>query len=191
MGQRVGIETAAVEGSIALSGARLDDLSLKDYRETPDKNSPHIVLLSPHGASSAYYVESGFVPQAGAAVDVPAPTSVWTKTSGDKLTPDTPVTLSWDNGKGVVFNRTFAIDKDYMFTVAQTIVNKTASPITLTPYSLIVREGTPPTSGYSVLHEGFIGYVGDSEQDITYSKIEKEAGATTKVNGTGRVGGLY
>ncbi len=184
-GSRVDIETPALEGSIALTGARLDDLSLKDYRETPDKNSPLIVLLSPHGAPSAYYVESGFVPQAGTQAEVPGPNTVWSKSSGDRLTPDQPVTLTYDNGHGLVFTRTFAVDKDYMFTVTQSIANHGAEPVTLRPYSLIVREGTPPTSGYSVLHEGYVGYVGDAEQEITYAKIEKEAGATTKVTGTG------
>ena len=182
---RVAIDTPSLTGSIALTGARLDDLSLKHYRETPNKSSPDIVLLSPHGAPAAYFVESGFVPQAGASVDVPTPSTVWTKTAGDKLTVDTPVTLTWDNGKGLVFTRTYTVDKNYMFNVDQTVANKGATPVTLTPYSLIVREGTPPTSGYSVLHEGFEGYVGNSEQEITYAKIEKEAGGTSKVNGTG------
>ena len=183
--QRVVIDSPSLEGSIALTGAKLDDLSFKNYRETPSKTSPHIVLLSPHGAPAAYYVESGFVPQAGSSVPVPSPSTVWSKTAGDKLTPDTPVTLTWDNGKGLVFTRVYAVDRDYMFTVQQSVANTGATPQTLVPYSLIVREGTPPTSGYSVLHEGFIGYVGDSEQDITYPKIDKEPGATTKVNGVG------
>ena len=182
--QRVDIDTPALEGSIALTGAKLDDLLLKDYRETPDKNSPHIVLLSPHGAPSAYYIETGFVPEAGASVNVPSPTTVWTS-SGGTLSPSTPVTLTWDNGKGLVFSRRFAVDKNYMFTVTQSVANKGGAPVKLTPYSLIVREGLPPTSGYSVLHEGFIGYVGDSEQEITYSKIEKEPGSTTRVTGVG------
>lgn len=183
--QRVPIDTPALQGSIALTGARLDDLSLKGYRETSAKDSPLIVLLSPHGAPAAYYVESGFVPPQGSDVPVPGPATVWTKSAGDTLTPSSPVALSWDNGKGLVFTRKYAVDKDYMFTVTQSVANKGSAPVALTPYSLIVREGTPPTSGYSVLHEGFIGYVGDSEHDITYPKIEKEPGSTSKVSGIG------
>ena len=184
-GPRVAIDTPLLEGSIDLRGARLDDLSLKAYRETPDKNSAHIVLLSPHGAPAAYYAETGFVPAQGSGAGVPEPGTVWTKTAGDKLAPNAPVTLSWDNGKGLVFTRTFAVDKDYMFTVTQGVANKGEAAVTLTPYALIVREGTPPTSGYSVLHEGYVGYVGNAEQEITYAKIEKEPGGTLKVNGTG------
>ena len=182
--QRVTIDTPSLQGSIALTGARLDDLSLRDYRETPDKNSPSIVMLSPHGAPAAYFVESGFVPQ-GSSVSVPTPSTVWNESEGRDLTPTTPVTLKWDNGQGLVFKRKYAVDKDYMFTVTQSVTNNGSAPVKLAPYSLIVREGTPPTSGYSVLHEGFIGYVGESEQEITYPKIEKEAGAKSKVTGTG------
>ena len=183
-GQRVTIDTPALQGSIALTGARLDDLSLKDYRETPDKNSPLIVLLSPPGAPAAYYVESGFVPR-GSDAPTPTATTQWTKSEGNELTPTTPVTLSWDNGKGLVFTRKYAVDKDYMFTVTQGVANSGAAPVTLAAYSLIKREGTPPTSGYSVLHEGYIGYVGDAEKTQTYPGIEKEPGARSDFGGMG------
>ncbi len=182
--QRVAIDTPTLQGSIALTGALLDDLSLKDYRETPDKNSPLIVLLSPHGAPAAYFVESGFT-VTGGGVPVPGPATVWSRSDGTVLTPTTPVTLKWDNGKGLVFTRKYAVDKDYMFAVTQSVANTGSAPVTLNPYSLIVREGTPTTSGYSVLHEGFIGYLGDKEHDITYPAIEKEPGAKTQVSGTG------
>ena len=184
-GQRVTIDTPALKGSIALTGALLDDLSLKAYRETPDKNSPLIVLLSPHGAPAAYFVESGFTVAGGGTDPVPGPSTVWTKSEGDMLTSSTPVTLKWDNGKGLLFTRKYAVDADYMFTVTQGVANTGAVPVTLNPYSLIVREGTPSTSGYSVLHEGFIGYLGDKEQEINYPAIEKEPGSKTKVTGTG------
>ena len=107
----------------------------------------------------------------GTSAPVPDPSTKWTKSEGDVLTPTTPVTLKWDNGQGLVFTRKYSVDKDYMFTVTQGVANNGSAPVTLAPYSLIVREGTPPTSGYSVLHEGFIGYVGESEQEITYPKI--------------------
>ncbi|MEM7565867.1 MAG: membrane protein insertase YidC, partial [Pseudomonadota bacterium] len=44
---RIVIDTPQLEGSINLIGARLDDLSLKNYHETVDPTSPEIVLLSP------------------------------------------------------------------------------------------------------------------------------------------------
>ena len=184
-GPRVPIDTPALQGSIALTGGRLDDLSLKDYRETSDKNSPLIELLTPHGAPEASYVDAGFVPQGGVSGPVPSADTVWTKTAGDELTPATPVTLTYDNGQGLVFTRTFAVDKDYMFTVTQGVANHGGAAVTLVPYSTVTREGMPRGSGHTQVHEGFIGYVGDAEQQITYAKIEKETGATAKATGQG------
>ena len=184
-GQRIAIDTPSITGSIALKGASLDDVSLKGYRETEAKDSPLIVLLSPRGAPEAYVAESGFFAPVGSNVPLPNPETVWTKSAGDKLTPATPVTLSWDNGQGLVFNRTISVDKDYMFTVANSVQNKGSAPVTLTPYSLILRQGLPPTSGYSVLHEGFIGDVGTKEMEAKYPDIEKETGGQRKFQGTG------
>ena len=182
---RVAIDTPSIDGSIALKGGRLDDLKLKHYRETLAKDSPNIILLSPPGAPSAYFEETGFVAAAGTDTPLPDADTLWTA-DGKMLTPDTPVTLSWDNGKGLVFKRKVAVDKDYMFTVTSSIENKGAASVTLSPYSLIVRQGLPKTAGYSVLHEGYVGVVGDSGiQEPKYKDIEKEAGESKSFKGTG------
>ena len=55
------IETPSVAGSIALKGARIDDLSLIKYRETVDPKSPPIVLLAPSGSPEPFYAEFGWV----------------------------------------------------------------------------------------------------------------------------------
>ena len=182
---RIKIDTPKLFGSIALKGARVDDIALKDYRETPDPNSPNIVLLSPANAPVPYYAESGYVPQPGTKPALPNADTLWSADS-QTLTPAKPVALTWDNGQGLIFHRTVAIDDNYMLTLSDRVENKTASPVTLYPYSLILRQGLPPTSGYSVLHEGYIGYIGDNgEQQITYSGIDKETNATKSLKGTG------
>ena len=48
--ERTPIDTPSLKGSINLTGARIDDLVLKKYRETVEPNSPNVVLLSPAGA---------------------------------------------------------------------------------------------------------------------------------------------
>ena len=58
---RLKIDTPSLEGSINLTGARLDDLKLKHYTETVDKNSPEISLLNPAALPNGYYAEIGFV----------------------------------------------------------------------------------------------------------------------------------
>src|SRR5882672_3739193 len=111
---RVKIATPSLQGSIALKGGRLDDLLLAKYHETIDPKSPLIVLLSPSGAPNAYFADFGIVAGNGGKLAVPGPDALWTA-SNDMLTPEQPVTLTWDNGQGQVFERVIAVDKDYMF----------------------------------------------------------------------------
>ena len=182
---RVKIETPHLSGSIALKGARIDDITLKDYRETPDPKSPEIVLLSPANAPTPYYAENGYVSQPGVKVALPDANTLWTA-DGSTLTPATPVTLTFDNGQGLVFHRKISIDDNYMLEIGDTVENKSATPAVLFPYSLILRQGLPQTSGYSVLHEGYVGVVGDSGvQDYTYTSILKETNATKTLKGAG------
>ncbi|MDX7950671.1 membrane protein insertase YidC [Lichenihabitans sp. Uapishka_5] len=182
---RVALETPSLAGSINLKGGRIDDVSLKDYRETVAPDSPIIDLLSPSGSPHPFYVETGFVGQPGATTPMPNANTVWTADKA-KLTPAEPVTLTYDNGQGLVFRRTLAVDDKYMFTVADSVENKTAAPVTLFPYGLVSRHGKPVTSGYAVLHEGLIGVVGDSGvQEIKYDAIAKEANGTKLMDGTG------
>jgi YidC/Oxa1 family membrane protein insertase len=152
---RVPLDSTALSGSINLTGARIDDVSLKDYRETPNPKSPNIILLSPSSAPTPYYAEMGYV-SATADLQLPGATTVW-KSDGGKLTSETPVNLTADNGHGLIFHRRIAVDDHYMFTVTDTIENKTGAAVTLYPYSLVTRHGKPKTSGYSVLHEGMVG----------------------------------
>ncbi|MFO1117181.1 MAG: membrane protein insertase YidC [Beijerinckiaceae bacterium] len=182
---RVAIETKSLVGSISLKGARIDDLKLRNYRETIDPKSPIITLLSPSGSPEPFYAEIGYVPAAGANASLPGPDTLWT-TTGGKLTTTTPLDLTWDNGKGLVFHRRISVDDDYLFTVEDKVENTGAAPVTLYPFSLVSRHGKPATSGYSVLHEGLIGYVGDSGiQEFHYDAIEKEKGGQKSWKGTG------
>ncbi len=179
------IDSPAIAGSIDLKGGRIDDVSLKDYHETTDKASPIIDLFSPSNGPHPYYAETGFVAGAGEKTALPNASTVWTA-DGDRLTPSKPVTLTWDGGQGLMFHRTISVDDQYMFTVKDSVANSGATPVSLLPYALISRHGTPVTSNYSVLHEGLIGEIGDNrEADITYAAMDKEAGNTRSLDGTG------
>jgi YidC/Oxa1 family membrane protein insertase len=174
----VDIDTPTLRGSIDLKGARIDNLSLTQYRETTDPTSPPIVLLSPSGAPDAYYAEFGWVPASGGKEPVPGPDTVWKQDGGGALGVGHPVTLSYDNGQGLIFSRTISVDDHYLFTVKDHVQNKGASPITLYPYALISRHGTPQTLGYYILHEGPIGVMGDqglqapSYKDVANKKAD-------------------
>jgi YidC/Oxa1 family membrane protein insertase len=183
--KRIAIDTASLGGSINLTGGLIDDLKLKGFHETIDPNSPTITLFSPQGGPDPYWAETGFVAEPGAAAKLPNRDTVWTSDS-DRLTAEKPVILTYDDGAGLVFHRTIAVDNKYMFTVKDSMENKGAEPVTVHPYALILRRGKPNVAGYAVLHEGFVGVVGDSSvQEITYSGIEKETGRTRALKGAG------
>ncbi len=172
---RVAIDTPRLRGSIDLKGGRIDDLSLEQYRETIDPNSPAIVLLSPSGAPDAFYAEFGWVPASGTSTAMPGQDTVWKREGSGALGIDHPVTLTYDNGQGLLFRRTIAVDDHYLFTIRDEVQNKGATPATLFPYALISRHGAPKVQGYYILHEGLIGMMGDQGlQEMTYKKMDEK-----------------
>ena len=171
---RVRIETPRLAGSVALKGGRIDDLSLTQYRETVEPNSPPIVLLSPSGSPHPFYAEFGWLASSGATIKRPDENTLWTQEGSGPLTVDRPVTLVYDNGEGLTFRRTISVDDKYMFSVRDEVANKTASPVALHPFALVSRHGTPKTEGYLVSHEGLIGVLADKLQEETYDNVEKK-----------------
>jgi len=179
---RIKIDTPRLTGSLSLKGARIDDLALVQYRETVDPNSPPIVLFSPSGTASPYYAEFGWVPAAGSTARIPDQNTMWQQEGSNSLTPTTPVVLKYDNGDGLTFKRTITVDDHYLFSIKDEVANVGNAPVTLYPFALISRHGTPQVSGYYILHEGLIGYLGDHGlQQISYKKIEEEKRVSFKV----------
>ncbi len=180
---RIEFDTPQIRGSIALTGGRIDDVSLKHYRETVDPASPYIELLSPSGSPHPFYAEFGWLAGAGTAVKVPTSETVWRQQGTGSLGVGQPVTLVWDNSEGLRFRRTIAVDERYVFSIRDEVENKAAAPVTLSPYALISRHGTPPTLGYYILHEGLIGVLGDQGlQEVTYKSIEEKKRMTFRVS---------
>jgi len=178
---RVQIDTPALKGSIALKGARIDDLALVKYRETVDPKSPAVVLLAPSGTEHPFYAEFGWVPGAGITAKLPDADTVWTQEGSGALAVGHPITLTFDNGEGLTFRRTIAVDDKYLFTAKDEVTNKGEKPVSLYPYALISRHGTPETSGYYILHEGLIGVIGDKGlQEETYKKMEDKKSESWK-----------
>ena len=170
---RIKIDSPKISGSISLKGARIDDVALNQYRETVDPKSPAIVLFSPSQTASPYYAEFGWVPAAGSTIRLPDQNTMWTQEGANALTQSSPVVLKYDNGEGLTFKRTISIDERYLFTVKDEVSNIGSTPATLYPYALISRHGTPEVSGYYILHEGLIGYLGDQGlQEYPYKKID-------------------
>ena len=179
---RVKIDTPRLIGSISLKGARIDDLSLVQFRETVDPTSPAIVLYSPSGTANPYYAEFGWVAASGSTVRIPDQNTVWQQEGSGSLTPSTPVTLKYDNGDGLTFRRTISIDDRYLFSIKDDVSNVGSAPVTLYPFALISRHGTPQVAGYYILHEGLIGYLGEQGlQEYGYKKIDDAKAVSFKV----------
>ena len=183
---RVAIETPRLTGSLSLAGGRIDDLSMKDYKDTLDPDSGLVRLLSPVGgdtASQPYYAVYGWAPAGGlAATAVPDARTVWSVESGETLSPETPVTLAWDNGAGLTFRRVITVDEDYLFTITQSVSNATGAAVRMAPYGIVARHGEPQTQNIWVLHEGVVRMTDGALQELDYDKmpdlerIEREAG---------------
>lgn len=183
-GPRIKIDAPRIHGSIALTGARLDDVTLRDHRETLEPNSPEIVLLSPTDTKNPYFAEFGWVPK-DQSVAVPDAKTLW---SADRevLTPEVPVTLSWDNGAGLRFTRKVAVDADYMFTVTQRVENTGDQPVELLPFGQIRRFGIPTDLvNFYVLHEGPLGMLNGVLSENTYDSLLDAQGCAIKEISTG------
>ncbi|MGB0681728.1 MAG: membrane protein insertase YidC [Magnetovibrionaceae bacterium] len=184
--ERVKINTDRLHGSFSLKGMRIDDLTLADYQETLDPSSPEIVLLQPQSPTSGYFAEFGWVGGAGQSISLPGAETQWTA-DRSVLTPDSPVTLTWDNGEGLTFNKTIAIDDRYMFTITQSVTNTGSETVTVFPYGLVSRTGTPEVSQFFILHEGPLGVFDGTLTEVDYSDLVDD-GPQTQTSDTGWIG---
>ena len=169
---RLPITAPRMEGSLSLMGGRFDDIILRQYHETTSDQSPEVTLLSPERAPHPAYADFGWL-VSEKNIDVPSATTLW-HTQQTKLSPDSPVTLSWDNGQGLLFERTLTVDQDYLFTVTQKVTNTTDTTLTMTPYGLVARRGTPKTEDLFILHEGPMGYLNKSLVELKYKTLSED-----------------
>ncbi len=168
---RVLIENKNLSGSISLRGALIDDIILKNYRETLDANSKSIVLLSPKKYEQGYFVESGWA-TTKSDVKVPDNNSLWQIKEGKKLTTNSPVTLEWNNREGLVFLKKIEIDDKYLFKITEIVRNDKNKAVDLFHYGQITKNTKPTTENFYILHEGLIGVVDKNLKEETYSAIE-------------------
>ena len=164
---RLKISAPSVLGSLSLVGARLDDIVLRDYRETTDPASPQVKILEPSSTAQPYFVQFGWSAAAGGTAKLPDSTTLWTA-SAPELGVGKPVTLSWNNGAGLLFEIALSIDDNFLFTVQQRVHNAGMTPVSLYPWSQISRDYTPVDLGTTVLYEGLIGEIGGGLYDSNF-----------------------
>ena len=165
---RVPVATPALQGSVSLRGARIDDLFIRTHTATADPRSGPVELFRPEGAKQAYFADFGW----SGAPDLPGAATTWTRTAGETLAPGRPVTLAFDNGRGLVFMRTFAVDDRYLFTVTDTVENRGGAPVKLAPYASVQRQGRPqPTVG---IFEGAVGTEGGVLVPVDFKQMKEK-----------------
>ena len=178
---RVAVNGSRLGGSIALKGGRIDDLTLLDYKDTIDDDSPAVTLLSPRGAPNPYFSQFGWVSVGD--LKVPDGDTVW-QADHPSLTPARPLTLSWDNDQGVRFIQVIEIDDDFMMTVTQRVANNSTQAITTHPFGRIARTNTPETLGFYILHEGPLAVFNDTLKEVDYDDLQEvPSDATNSVGG--------
>ncbi len=179
---RIVIDTAAVDGSINLEGARIDDLNLRQYRRTVDPQSGEVTLLAPMNSTYGHDAFFGWEMQAGPDVMTLADAaSGWTAQPGARLTPSTPVTLMLRPGPGLTIERTIAIDENYMFTITDVVRNARDTAISTRPFGTVRRHGVPQDYRFNqIVHQGMIGAIGDRRRMATFRDADKHARDRTR-----------
>jgi YidC/Oxa1 family membrane protein insertase len=186
--QRITIDTPQLQGSMPVTGGRIDDIVLKNYKVEEGKPDG-IRLLSPPQTDFPYYVESGWISES--ATGLPDKNTVWQLASASNLTgltPTSPVTLIYDNGAGLAFARKYTVDKNFLVTVTQSVTNNSDKAVDLAPYTAIAHRGLPATKEASaVAHVGPVIYAGDELLEVPYKKMDKQ-GERTLEGATGWAG---
>jgi YidC/Oxa1 family membrane protein insertase len=176
---RIAIETPKLKGSINLQNCRFDDLTLLNYKESTDANSPPITLLTPEGAEGAYFIDTGWLDSQANLTEK----GVWqAKNLNQALTPQTPVTLYFDQGS-IHIERTISVDDNYLFTITDTVVNQGTAAQVIRPYGRVSHLDKPKTQGFYVLHEGAVGVVDGKLKEFSYDNLASEKSISQTATG--------
>ena len=170
--ERVQFENKNIKGSISLLGGTIDDLIFKNYTETLEGENK-ITLLHPKKFSQGYYVETGWV-SSSKNIDLPDSKTIWSIEGNNMLTPNQPITLSWKNNQGIIFKKKIEIDEKFLFSIDQSITNKTDKSYDFYSYGQIIRNKAPEITNFYILHEGLIGVFDDQLVEEDYEDIEEK-----------------
>ena len=177
--KRIKFESQRLIGSINLVGATVDDLLLKDYFETINKEK-NINILSPENSLSPYFLRIGWA-SPDRSIKLPNKNSVW-KSDKTSYKKNESVKLEWDNNEGLKFYRTISIDENFMISVIDKVENQSPKTIKLTNFSYLRRLNYKPQNKFFILHEGPLGVFNDTLKEVSYDEIEEnnEIVETTK-----------
>ena len=160
--QHIIIQNDSLSATLNVQSGQMNDVRLLKYKETLDKNSPAVTLLS-----DAYYTQTRWT-----SPDAKIPTLTAAQDYAT-LSPQTPVIINGQN-ESLKWERKLSVDNDYLTTTTDTFTNVTDKPIRITFTGEVVRQldKMPATS---VVHEGFIAVLKDRLIEEEYADIKKES----------------
>ncbi|MBM3631170.1 MAG: membrane protein insertase YidC [Alphaproteobacteria bacterium] len=186
---RVQFENKSILGSISLKGAAIDDLTFKEYNVSLNTKEK-VNLLSPRNIEEGYLVESGFVTN-DKNIDMPNSDTIWSISGNQKLTDQSPITLSWSNNQGIIFEKEIFLDDNFLFTIKQRVINSNDQTYDLYPYGQIIRNKIPQISNFYILHEGLIADLDGELIEEEYKDIKEKKFSKTAQNGWVGIGDKY
>ena len=171
--KRIKIDAPRLTGSISLKGLKIDDLTLKDYKKSLDKDSDTVTLLRPSQTKGAYFSNFGWIESSPSqSIELPNDKTMW-ETTDKVLNNNSSIKFNWTNNQNINFQQEISIDENYMFIIKQSVTNNSAENISLSPVAKISRTGTPETLGFFILHEGPIGVINNVLEEINYDELKK------------------
>ncbi len=171
-GQRILFENENIKGSISLTGAIIDDLEFKKFKKSLNSED-NVRLLNPRQVKNGYYVETGWA-TTNKTIGIPNSKSVWKVEGNKKLTPNSPIKLSWINDQNIKFEKEINIDEQYLFTVKQIINNNSEKTYSFYPYGQIIRNEVPAITNFFILHEGPLGVFNSELVEKDYDDVQEK-----------------
>ena len=172
-GQRILFENENIKGSISLTGAAIDDLEFKKFKKSLNSED-NVRLLNPRQVKNGYYVETGWA-TTNKNIGIPNSKSVWQVEGNNKLTPNSPIKLSWINDQNIKFEKEINIDDKYLFTVKQIIKNNSEKTYNFYPYGQIIRNEIPEITNFFILHEGPLGVFDSELVEKDYDDVQEKS----------------
>ena len=187
--ERVQINTNNILGSINLKGLKIDDITLKNYKETLDKESDLIRVLRPYNTRDGYEVTFGWISNQSSDIELPNSNTVWTLANNNKtLTSENEIEFEWNNNTGQTFISSISMDGDYLFNINQRVINNSDDSIILNNASKIKRKTAPALSGMFILHEGLLGVLEEQLELIDYDELKDDGETLNFESNNGWIG---
>lgn len=170
------IDAPRLSGELSTKGLKFNKITLKDYRQKYDDEKKVSVFNDEN-----YFASSGWAAD-DSSVIVPDENSCW-KASHTKLTPNSPITLTWDNHDGLIFTKTISVDENFVFTISDKVKNYGTESVKLKNTTQIYRELGSKKSESIGFYNGPIGYFNKKLNEVEYEDIEKKNEIKYQSNG--------